>query len=248
MDWPLAISRNRDALLRIIAALFALAGLVEGAVADTLPRHIYRSILRVLRPAESAVRRLITIAARGLILAPCPARAVPAGLAPRTDTARMPAFCLIDRLKHFAPFAMDAGDVYPAYADDDGDADGAQSDNGSWSLPRISVPGFVDPVFYAPPPAPSQDDLIKAKHLINRLASLKRALDNLPREARRLARWQARRQLMLREQSSPRPTRVSPFRPGRPPGHRTRHIHEVDDVLRECHALALDARELHDSS
>jgi hypothetical protein len=29
MDWQLAITRNREALLRIVAALFALAGLTS---------------------------------------------------------------------------------------------------------------------------------------------------------------------------------------------------------------------------
>ncbi len=58
-----AIARNRAALLRIIAGLFMKAGLGE---AETLPRHIWRSILEVLRPAESAVRRLTVVAARDI--------------------------------------------------------------------------------------------------------------------------------------------------------------------------------------
>ena len=57
MDWTLAITRNREALLRIIAALYALVGLTNGAAFLRLPRHIYRAMSRVLRPAESAVRR-----------------------------------------------------------------------------------------------------------------------------------------------------------------------------------------------
>ena len=73
MDWPLAILRNRDALRAIVAALFALAGLTSprrGEVSRAqpvtergLPRHILAAILAILRPAESAVRRLILIAA-----------------------------------------------------------------------------------------------------------------------------------------------------------------------------------------
>jgi hypothetical protein len=31
------------------------------------------------------------------------------------------------------------------------------------------------------------------------------------------------------------------MRPGRPPGYRKRVLHEVDEILRECHALAHDA-------
>jgi hypothetical protein len=230
MDWQLAIDRNREALLRIIAALFALAGLAQ----DVLPRHIYRVILRVLRPAESAVRRLIIIAARGLVLAPRPSRPFPAGLVPRIDTARIPSFCLIDPLKRFVPFAGYVEDF-----EEDGD-DSVEHP----SLPRISVPGLFDPLF-APAPAPSSDDLINAQHIARRLQALRLALENLPKQARRLARWQARRPLALQRH---KPMRISPFRPGSPPGHRQRHIHEVHGVLRECHLLMLDTLAAPDTS
>ena len=33
----------------------------------------------------------------------------------------------------------------------------------------------------------------------------------------------------------------SPLRPGRPPGHRRKPDHEVDEVLTECHGLAWEA-------
>ncbi len=36
--------------------------------APTLPRHLHRLVLRLLRPAEAATRRLIIIAARGLVV------------------------------------------------------------------------------------------------------------------------------------------------------------------------------------
>ena len=59
------IARQRAKLSRIVARLFSKAGLDEGG-ADMLPRHILRSILRVLHPAESATRRLIASAARDI--------------------------------------------------------------------------------------------------------------------------------------------------------------------------------------
>ena len=65
MDWDLAIKRNSEALKGIIAALFAMLGL-DGDAVSRIPRSLHRAVLRVLRPAESAVRRLIVIAARGL--------------------------------------------------------------------------------------------------------------------------------------------------------------------------------------
>ncbi|MCI5076389.1 hypothetical protein [Oricola sp.] len=68
-DWQAAIDRNREALLRIVAVLFVRAGLDEGG-ADLVTRRAWRTILRVLRPAESAARRLIVIAARSIDVGP----------------------------------------------------------------------------------------------------------------------------------------------------------------------------------
>ncbi len=42
--------------------------------APTLPRHLHRFVLRLLRPAEAATRRLIIIAARGLVVELSPPR------------------------------------------------------------------------------------------------------------------------------------------------------------------------------
>ncbi len=98
MDGILAIEHNRQALKRILATLFAMAGFgsrgqftffpQEGASAQnraqaeksklspalTLPRHLYLSVLRLLRPARSAVRRLIIASARGLTITLPPSR------------------------------------------------------------------------------------------------------------------------------------------------------------------------------
>ena len=66
MDWPLIVERNRERLLAVLAPLFAVLGF-DPRRAD-LPRHLYRALLITLRPAESAVRRLIIIAAHGIIV------------------------------------------------------------------------------------------------------------------------------------------------------------------------------------
>ena len=89
----------------------------------------------------------------------------------------------------------------------------------------------------APPPAktPPSDALVNAVPLTRRLEALKLALEDLPRQARRMARWQARRE------AAPSPKFRSPLRPGRPPGSRRKPIHLVDEVLIECHGLAWDA-------
>ena len=79
MDWAFAIERHREPLLRIVATLFAMIGLSEGSAVERLSRPLYRAVLRVLRPAESAVRRLIIVAARDIVVKPSPQRPIPAG-------------------------------------------------------------------------------------------------------------------------------------------------------------------------
>ncbi len=81
MDWALAIDINKTALTRIVAGLIAMVGLAGGGMAERLSRPVYLAVVRVLRPAESAVRRLIIIAARGVVVKPSAARPMPAGLA-----------------------------------------------------------------------------------------------------------------------------------------------------------------------
>ncbi len=78
--------------------------------------------------------------------------------------------------------------------------------------------------------------MVSAKRLVRRLAAVVDALQDIPRHAMRLARWEARRK------EERRPERWSPMRPGRPPGYRQRTIHEVDEILKECHWLARSTR------
>jgi hypothetical protein len=106
--------------------------------------------------------------------------------------------------------------------------------------PRIHFfdPSPLVPLFQPRPvisPAPKPDGTVNAQRLGRRLAAVKAALENLPRQAKRLARWKARREKM---QS---PKFRSPLRPGPPPGHRKKPKDDVDRVLTECHALARDA-------
>jgi len=221
MDWARAIEINQAALTRIVAALIAMVGLAaEGAMAR-LPQPLYRRALSVLRPAESAVRRLIVIAARGVEVLPHAVRSMPKGLAlARVDGARA-SFQLFDSRKRFGF---------------------ARRSPGLKAGPRVFVLGSspIAPLFQPQewdPAEPEIDDgMVGAERLGRRLAAIKMALENLPRQVKRLKRWQARRDSMRS------PKFRSPLRPGLPPGHRKEPRHEVDAVLRECHALASDAR------
>jgi hypothetical protein len=221
MDWQLAITRNREALTAIIMALIKSLSLSDGGTLTTLPIHIYCRALAIIRPAESAVRRLIMIAA--LQLGPTKYRARPqqdrhpnfASFGP-SNAERIPAFNLIDPLKSFGEITPDfevLGTNYHQTLD---------SHDAPLSTTRICV-----------------------ITLSRRLLALKNALDTLPKQAKRLARWYAARDAALRNL---RPHRLSPLRPGPPVGLPQSKRSEVRNVLFECHLLAIHARDQHDSS
>ncbi len=205
MDWKIAIKRNRQALGEVVAELVALA-----QREDTLRR----SVLRILRPAESALRRLIVVVAamlsqkarkQGDDEADTKEIQLPDFSSFATyDT--LPAFQLIDPRKTFGEFSRPVA-------------------NG---IPRICVPGVFDPV-----PLKKPDITLQAVKLIRRIRKLQYALHTLPRQARRLNRLMARR-----SKAEPGPGKVGPIRPGHPPGHRQRPREPVDDLLRETHWLA----------
>jgi hypothetical protein len=255
-DQPPAIDRNRDALLRIVAVLFAYAGLDEGG-ADEVPRRVWRRILRLLRPAEAAARRLIVIAARGIEVAPPKPRPEkePTGIerlmaagvltfrevnfglarawsepqaptAPEKSAPRVRAFPLTDPPRRFDTRAWDGKRPFPQDGFD-----------------------LLDP-----------DEEVSARHLCRRILSLKAALDDLPRHARRLARREARlalapagngQRLAAYEKKSPQlkgANQRQTLRRGHPPGRRRKPTHRVDDILSECHALAVQALKPPDTS
>ena len=209
MDWDKAIERNELPLFRIVSALFAL--LVSARLAGSglmIPRHVWRSILFVLRPSESAVRRLIIIAARTLVCAAPASRLRSLMLRDhplthlRVPFQWTPVFQLFDPLKRF-DITLDDGERF---------SDGAAT--------------FV---------TDDLDDVpVNAEPLHYRLRALRNALADLSKQAERLARHNARRDAPGNEF---RPIRLSPMRPGLPPGWRERPHHEIDGVLRECHRL-----------
>jgi hypothetical protein len=236
MDWDQIVERNRERLLAVLAPLLAVLGFDPRRRLE-MPRHFYRSWLLLLRPAESAVRRLIVMAARGIVvkLRLGASRAFPAGLALKlaakaADDERVAAFGLIDPLKRFAP------------ADFEWSAAWGKDWGKEQVMPRISVPGLFDLVFPEPVPVPSRDDPIDTSALLRRIAALKAALNDLPRQARRLARWKARREL-ARKAEVRKPGRMSPMRPGFAPGYHRTDQREIDGILADCHYFAREAWE-----
>ena len=86
------------------ADLFIMLGLAGETTVSRISWPVYRAVLRVLRPAESALRRLIVVAARGLVVKPSASRLIPAG-AKRTWSGRRGASCTV----HEAHFVVDEG-------------------------------------------------------------------------------------------------------------------------------------------
>ena len=261
MDWNAAIDINRDALKRVLASLVAMAGF-GGALAfrPSLPRHLHRAVLRLLRPAEAATRRLVIVAARGLAVALAPPRprkaepglpfvrngigtgiVLPSGAA-RPGPAARPAAAHASGLSLFDP-------TRPPFARRRPKPSG---------VPRIWAPGCGDPIAVPARKPPAPDDPVDATRLGLRLAALASVLDDLPKHATRFARWRARnaseRNAGHRDAASARPRfrRRWPLRPGRPPGtlsgNGRRTAHAVHEILARTHGLAFFVLEHPDTS
>ena len=229
MDWNLAIQHNQTVLLRNVAWLFTWLKLEVGGSVETMSRLRHSTVLFVLRPSESACRRLILVAvfvwgttAVQFVERVAAARRVEKKVSAARDGNRAPAFRLIDPRKAFDLFPD-----RPKYARGPG--------------PRITVFGSDDPVFdrsdlYAYQErlnrVPSED--VNAARLCARMNALVRALEDLPKQAQRMVALQDR--MKRRRERTGKPN-LHPLRPGLPPGFRRRQKHEVDEVLAECHQL-----------
>ena len=256
MDLTELIEQHREALKGILAALVAMVefGAGRSGGAATLPRHLHRAVLSLLRPAESAARRLAIVLARGLAqpksrtrTAPPKARAslfvregAGTGIVRRPGVPVPPAFAHLVPRKAASPrFSFPLLDPLPRVS-----RRGLRQQPGA-ALPRIGMAGMAALPALPEWRPPLPDDPIDAGRLGRRLDALSRVLDDLPGLARRFARWQARRDFALAEG---RAHRVSPLRGGPPPGgrlarydpeaRRRRRIREVDEILAHAHALA----------
>jgi hypothetical protein len=247
MDFDFAIERNRGMLLPHIMELFALIGLVEGGIVERVSRPVYRKALRVLKGAESAVRRLIIVMARNIVVEPRPKREMPKGLVrSRNGTfqgkgqgsdkgsgqgqgqkPRRPTFNLFDPERR-----ADFG--HPR----------RRRRKGAKVEPRVhviypsnpNIPWFLRGRPAPPPPQPApvqpvHDGMVSAKGLCRRLFAIMYALTHMESEAERYAR------LFAKPKEERRPQRERALRFGRPPGWRDKSTHEVDDILKECHWL-----------
>jgi hypothetical protein len=254
MSNRLAIARNRTALLAVVATIVAMIGgrplrQAQGE-GGSIARSLRNAALALLRPAEAAARRLIVLCAHGVSALPrrAPVRipgAAPAdgacqALSPEVSwpqsswpvdrgAARPPAFRLFDRRKRFGRMVVSPMPVgEPRIRSFWGASPSSITSPASVKLPAAPMPSAVVQARLDP------DASVDATRLRLRTAALQRALSDLPHQARRLARWRAR--------NCPGPGgRIqSPLRIGHPPGYRQHGTRDVDIVLGECHALALE--------
>ena len=229
--WQDAVVRNARALTVVVAQLVGLLAAYGGVGAVRVPRAVHATVLRVLRPAEAALRRLIVVAARDVMVAMVGKKSLPiskvrAVSVRRSQRLRLQqlglqrlAFQLFDPRMRLSTF----GQPHVTYAK---------------VSPRVSFiaadPPFVP--FAVKPLEPSRDPepekQISARRMCFRLQAFSAALADLPKQARRLAAWRVRRA------NGQQSTFTSPLRPGRPPGFRKVPMFDIDLVLDECHRYA----------
>ena len=298
MDWNRAIDRYRTALIEVLSMLAAMAGwemrgpstyiphahISDAELAEieicrftpdrapmpTLPRHLHRAIMRLLRPAEYALRRLVVIAARGLVVTPSrPSKPKPRTifLTNRKGTGILRPRGYVDPKK--PPKTLPTRISLPMF--DPPRHFFRKRQRRPRRVPHICVPGitprYTSPVRYTPLP----DDRMDARRLVLRLDALGRALHDLPARARRYASWRARRDAAIQRerearaappapvkrrhepvtpvrQPPARPHRLSPLRFGRLPGACQRPRHEVHFIVKDLNSLAHDVLEAPDTS
>jgi hypothetical protein len=212
INWTRAIETNREALEQVVEEIFGLLKLALTGTPKLWPHEIQAMVRRLLRPTESALRRLIIIMARDVKVKLPPKRPMPKGLKIARSVSGHMAFRLYDTRKRFAA-----------------ETDAKREDRRG---PRIHF--FHGPGPLVPAPVPQKRKPNPAT-LFKRYASLKSALEDLPRQTKRMALWRLRRQAKENVKFK------SPLRPGQPPGHQKRPRFTIDRVLAICHGLAHEA-------
>ena len=278
MDWNFAIEKHKAALMRVLAMLVGMAGLTEATLPGTvyffppkgdaasmpgaggkkvncpqrvLPRHLHRAILRLLRPAEAAARRLIVVAARGLTVQLATPRKPKLAILPKGSAGTG----IVDAgiawrqlgLANFVPPVVrkprDPDRLLALPLTDTLRGLPRRRRFAPTSVPRICGSGTAARHRIPQRRPKSPNDPLDAGRLHRRLAAIACVLDDLPAQAKRLAHWRARRD---RARARGAFHRLIPMRPGRPPGWRkpdTPRAHEVHRVLDDVHGLAFWALE-----
>ena len=213
-DWARMTKGGVDRLRTVLGRMKALAGMAgDDVLPETVTRRNHLRVLSMLRAAESALRRAIVLAMHGVEVAPASSgrKSPPSGPIPRGKRSggRIPAFPLFDPRTYPKP---------------------PEPPKRRGRGPQFGTIG-VDEFFFpsGDEASASPDDPVDASTLCRRILSLERALADVPKQARRLARVLA----------SGKAKWLRPMRPGRPPGHRENGTRAVDRILADMQYLAL---------
>ena len=202
LNWP-----RVAALVERVILLIGLAG-----EAPVLPRAIRNQALRLIRPAEAMLRRLLVLmAVQSPVDAPQPAQRGPRNPRknPKPTPNLTPHFNLLE-----PQHSLRIGPVLPPYA-----AFGPRI----WSLGS-------DWTYLPPDPAENTPDL---GSLLRRIAALEAVLSAPETYGRKMAKWLARRD---QKQGA---HRRFPMRPGRPPGYARRDTDRImAGALRDLNTFA----------
>jgi hypothetical protein len=197
MGGSTAIESNRTALLRMVTGLVAMAGWAGialdalGADGKTLPRNVRLAILRILRPAEAATRRLAIALSHTLPLLP-PIRL--RKLKPKPTQEYME----ISPRNAVFPGQRKTGILVPRNTLKRFGADG--------TIQAYLIPSPMPVVVTAPPKRPGSQT--RVRHRVFQL------LDPLPNPARKRRRYAARScQPRIWSPGSPHPVLLPPLSP-----------------------------------
>ena len=243
------IEDRRQALMRILAGLVAMAGLVsgphpegskngqdpwlapkaEGEPRRTLQRALRNAVLRLLRPAESAARRLVVALACSFVET--------FAFRPRGPKEK-----LLRKRRQFMPVMPPGAEKKPRWLQKTLPLlDAPRRKPGPAWVRQAGVPhiGLGARPTLRPPPSPR--DSLDATRLCLRLEALAAVLADPKKQALRFARFQARQAFLRALDRTSRAALRRPLRFGRPPGSVQRSDHDVHDVLDFAHQLALES-------
>jgi hypothetical protein len=262
------VANYKGKLIIIIAELFKLARIVPGEVPDvnsggiwdiSLPRYCWQKVLALLTPAESALRRLIIMAADGktyvpetLELKPGKAKSKDAAgnAAAVSGLADAPANCGEGQTvsgemaqapsaaatpSSFRPPAFDMFDPlkkfgYCGFYDDD-----------EWEALQAQK-AAAGPLVIPEADPRKRMDPVNALSLWKRIQALHHAAENFGSYVTRYINWYARQRYQLKHNLKiTGRKRLCLMRGGSIPGYVHKGKHEVHDLLLDVHNLAWDS-------
>lgn len=211
MNWP--------RLRALVAQVCALVGWASGPAPAQLPACLRLAALRLIRPAEAMARRLVLLEAVAEALPDVKISAHPGPDPVSPATGRGPAANDPGMRREARKTLLPLTDTLPGFPG----PCAPQRRIPDAEVPRVRL--MEAGAAWTPPHSEGRDAdrPVPTARTFARLAALQTVLDDPAPAARRMARWLARSAAMgALPPEHRRPARISPLRPGRPPGDRQR--------------------------